>query len=254
MAGLQDVAAVPGGVALIALHHQSVTPPEVIYQQRRVAVFQDSQRWVAVVGIPLSVSPGLQKVVDSSTGESYSFQVFDKKYKTQHIKLNNKRQVNPNRNDLQRIQAETRVIKAALNPAWRMTTVSPLPLIQPVKGRIAESSFGSRRYFNGEPRNPHSGLDITAPQNTPVLATADGIVVNTGNYFFNGNTVFIDHSQGIVTMYCHLQEIDVSPGQSVVRGQPVGKVGKTGRATGPHLHWGVSLNGTMINPLLVMQE
>ncbi len=249
---IESAAAVPGGIALITLPHQSASPPEVIYRQRRVAVFRDAQQhWVAVVGIPLSISPGQQKIVDSTTGENYSFQVFDKKYKTQNIKIKNQRQVNPNQNDLKRIQAETQQIKAAMNPTWRMTPQSPLPLIQPVQGRLG-SAFGLRRYFNGQPRNPHSGLDITAPQNTPVIASAEGIVVNTGNYFFNGNTVFIDHGQGIVTMYCHLNEISVSSGQAVERGQTIGTVGKTGRATGPHLHWGVSLNGTMIDPLLVM--
>lgn len=249
---IESAAAVPGGIALITLHHQSVNPPEVIYRQRRVAVFRDAQQhWVAAVGIPLSISPGQQKIVDSTTGESYSFQVSDKKYKTQNIKIKNQRQVNPNQTDLKRIQAETQHIKAALNPTWRMTPQSPLPLIQPVQGRLG-SAFGLRRYFNGQPRNPHSGLDITAPQNTPVIASAEGIVVNTGDYFFNGNTVFIDHGQGIVTMYCHLNEIYVSSGQAVERGQAIGTVGKTGRATGHHLHWGVSLNGTMIDPLLVM--
>jgi murein DD-endopeptidase MepM/ murein hydrolase activator NlpD len=248
---IESAAAVPGGIALITLRHQSANPPEVIYRQRRVAVFRDTQQhWVAVVGIPLSIPPGQQKIVDLTTGESYSFQVSDKKYKTQNIKIKNQRQVNPNQTDLKRIQAETQHIKAAMNPTWRMTPQSPIPLIRPVQGRLG-SAFGLRRYFNGQPRNPHSGLDISAPQNTPVIASAEGIVVNTGNYFFNGNTVFIDHGQGIVTMYCHLNEIYVFSGQAVERGQAIGTVGKTGRATGPHLHWGVSLNGTMIDPSLV---
>jgi murein DD-endopeptidase MepM/ murein hydrolase activator NlpD len=134
-----------------------------------------------------------------------------------------------------------------------MTALSPLPLIPPVEGRFVEDSFGKRRYFNGQARNPHSGLDIKAPEDRPVMAAADGIVTNTGHYFFNGKTVFIDHGQGIVTMYCHLHEVEVSPGQSVSKGQRIGTVGKTGRATGPHLHWGVSLNGTMIDPMFVMQ-
>jgi hypothetical protein len=249
---LRQKPVVPGGIALITLHDQSSTPPRVAYQQQPVAVFRDTQGWVAMVGVPLKTSPGQQKIVDLSTGKSYFFQVYDKEYKTQHIKLKNQRQVNPTASDLQRIQAETQKIKAALNPTWRITPLSPFPFMQPVKGRLG-SPFGLRRYFNGQPRSPHSGLDIAAPQNMPVMAAAEGVIVDTGHYFFNGKSVFIDHGQGIVTMYCHLNEIDVSPGQSVYRGQPIGTVGKTGRATGPHLHWGVSLNGTMIDPLLVMQ-
>jgi len=105
--------------------------------------------------------------------------------------------------------------------------------------------------FNGQPRQPHTGLDLTIAQGTPILAPADGVVVDVGDYFFNGNTVFLSHGQGLITMYCHLNDFAVKVGQQVRRGDTLGTVGMTGRATGPHLHWGVWLNHTWVNPELV---
>jgi len=110
------------------------------------------------------------------------------------------------------------------------------------------------RFFNDQPRQPHAGLDIAASQGTAVKAPADGYVISTGEYFFNGNTVFIDHGQGMITMYCHLNHIDVKTGQHIKRGELIGTVGQTGRATGAHLHWSVILNRTMVDPELFLQN
>jgi murein DD-endopeptidase MepM/ murein hydrolase activator NlpD len=128
-----------------------------------------------------------------------------------------------------------------------------MQLHQPVDGRYS-SPFGLRRYFNDQPRKPHSGLDIAAPEGTPIQAAESGVVVETGDYFFNGKTVFIEHGQGLVTMYCHLRKIDVETGQTVTRGEKIGEVGKTGRVTGAHLHWSVSLNHAMVDPLLFLDQ
>jgi murein DD-endopeptidase MepM/ murein hydrolase activator NlpD len=118
---------------------------------------------------------------------------------------------------------------------------------KPVNGPLS-SPFGLRRFFNGEERNPHSGLDFAAKTGTPIKTPAAGKVILTGNYFFNGKTVFVDHGQGLISMFCHLSQIDVTVGDELSRGAVLGKVGSTGRATGPHLHWNVSLNDARVDP------
>ena len=243
--------AVPGGVTVIDLGPAHGKPPVLHYKKQQVMVQQDQGRWKAVVGIPLSTKPGTQQLT-LARGAPLTFTVQAKDYATQHLTIKNKRKVNPNKQDMTRIRGERGRINVAL-AHWRETTEVETTFILPVQGRLS-SPFGLRRYFNEQPRKPHSGIDIAAAEGTSIHAPASGQVIDTGDYFFNGKTVFLDHGQGLVTMYCHMSRIDVTPGQTVTQGEIIGAVGQTGRVTGPHLHWGVSLNNARVDPALFFED
>jgi len=246
---------VPGGVAVITLGEapQTSQPPRARYNGNRVLITHDHGHWYAIVGLPLEAKPGQHGLdVEHSDGrrERRAFTVADKAYTTQRLTIKDKRKVEPNAADLERIRIETARIGKALSQFSELSIV-PTDFLQPTAGERS-SSFGSRRIFNDQPRKPHSGMDIAAAEGAPILAPAAGRVIDVGDFFFNGNTVFIDHGQGLVTLYCHMSRIDVKPGDRVLAGDPIGAVGMTGRVTGPHLHWGVSLNNARVDPALFL--
>lgn len=241
---------VPGGVAVVPLG-TGAQMPRVFHGEDRVMVLRDSDgQWIAVTGIDLKTPAGKQVLkVDGAPGlQQPIFMVGSKNYKAQHIKLKNKSQVNPDPEQTRRYEREYKEQIAAY-ANFREIIPSNVMLDKPVTGRLS-SPFGLRRFFNGEERNAHSGLDFAVGLGTPIKAPADGIVTIVADYFFNGKTVFIDHGQGFITMYCHLSAFQVKVGDEVKRGQPIGNVGATGRATGPHLHWNVSLNNTRVDPAI----
>jgi len=248
-----DSTPVPGGIAVITLPADA-EPATARYRDRKVLVTRNENNdYIAVIGLPLASEPGRHYLkVNNTSGKTQNlgFQVADKAYEEQHITIKDKRKVNPEKRDMERITRESRQIKSALRH-WSQQDDITLAFEKPVEGPTS-SPFGLRRFFNEQARNPHSGLDIAAPEGTPIRAPAAGTVIETGDFFFNGNTVLLDHGQGLVTMYCHMNKIDVTPGQSVDSGEILGEVGMTGRVTGPHLHWGVSLNDARIDPLLFL--
>lgn len=251
---LPDSTPVPGGVVLVELPAGKAAP-QARYRDKPVMVLANGAGFTAVVGLPLATKPGrhsLQVLFPDGTTTLLDFQVLGKTYTSQHITLKDKRMVNPEKRDMERIGREQRQIKKAL-ATWNTQIPDSLRFSLPVNGPVS-SPFGLRRFFNEQPRKPHSGLDLAAPEGTPIQAPASGHIVDSGAFFFNGNTVFIDHGQGLVTMYCHMSRIDVKPGQAVTRGEVIGAVGKTGRVTGPHLHWGVSLNDARVDPMLFLEQ
>jgi murein DD-endopeptidase MepM/ murein hydrolase activator NlpD len=242
--------AVPGGVKVIRLDLHGSSMPHVDVDGHRAMVVQDGADWLAIIGIPLSAPLTRRQVViheGNDVREEVEFTVSDKQYASQSLKVA-PAQVNLSRADLERVNRDKVIIEHAMN-RWTNDQPRTLRLTQPVPG-VRSSSFGMRRIFNGESRNPHSGMDIAAPAGTAVKVPIGGTVIDTGNFFFNGNTVFVDHGRGLISMYCHLSAIDVQPGQHVEAGSKLGAVGMTGRATGPHLHWGLSLNRAWVDPEL----
>lgn len=237
--------AVPGGVFLFEM---PTGFDSAVFQERPVMV----HRGQALVGLHINTEPGEHELQlkGAAGSQSHRFQVAAKQYPEEHLTIANQRLVNPPESDLVRIREET----ARQLAQYRRFTARPLdlsPFVLPVTGRVS-SVFGHRRVLNGQPRNPHSGLDLAADTGTPIHAPAPGAVVLTGELFFNGKTVFLDHGQGLVTMYCHMNAIAVAEGDEVERGQVIGEVGATGRVTGAHLHWSVSLNGNRVDPVTVM--
>ena len=246
----------PGGIARIVLGTVLDTPgpPKAWLDGQPVWVARDNGHWVAVVGVPLDTPAGTKtlRVVTDEGERSVGFPVVAKRYAEQHVRLKDSSKVTLSPDDEKRALAEIERIQS-LKKHWRETDDTDSGFVRPADGRLS-SRFGLRRIFNGEPRAPHSGLDIAVPRGAPIVAAAEGRVLAVDDYFFNGKTVFVDHGNGLLSMYCHLDRMDVKPGDTLRKGQRLGLAGATGRASGPHLHWSVVLNGTMVDPELFLAQ
>lgn len=243
---------VPGGVAIFELG-SSDKIPQFKFRDKPVLITMKNNSYFAVVGLPLSLKPGEYFISghwgDEKALQKKFFSVGKKEYTTQRINIEDKRKVNPYASDMDRIWAEQKRQKKAR----RHYSVSgvDVELLQPVQG-IMTGSFGRRRIFNGEARRPHSGMDIAADEGIPVIAPSKGKVIELGDFFFSGNIIYVDHGQGMISLFAHLSEINVSLGQQINKGDVIGKVGATGRVTGPHLHWSLGLNNTWVDPALFL--
>ncbi len=248
-ADLPTNAPVPGGIAVVAL-----PPPITVarFDGHRVMVVEKGGLHYALVGIPLDTTPGKHALEVSLDGhpQAIAFTVKNKRYPEQHLTIRDKGQVTLADATLARVKRERKIIDAVYD-GWTPTLHARLPFALPVQGRES-SRFGLKRVLNGKPRAPHSGIDIAAPAGTPVKAPAAGTVAVVGDFFFNGRTVILDHGQGLTSVYVHLSQIDVAEGEHVERGQTIAKVGATGRTTGADLHWTVTLNGTRVDPELLL--
>jgi murein DD-endopeptidase MepM/ murein hydrolase activator NlpD len=253
LAALPDASNVPGGVVVVDLGEASGAAPQAQWQGRPVLVVTDGGRHKALLGVALAVEPGnysLQVTDASGAKRTLPVKIVDKKYREQRLTVA-PGQVDLSPEDAARVEAEQKRQRESLD-SFSDALPATFTLRQPVAGERSDS-YGARRTFNGQARNPHSGMDIAAPTGTTIIAPADGVVLDTGDFFFNGNTVLIDHGRGFVTMYCHLSAFAVKKGDAVKTGQQIGKVGATGRVTGAHLHFGVLLNGASVDPGLFLQ-
>ena len=245
---------VPGGIAIVNLESTAVTQPQVRWNNRDIAVLGDANNWWAIVGIMLNTAPGeqsLQVFDDKGNPRSIDFTVREHDYPEQRLVIKDKSKVNPAPLDMERINRENSRLRQV--KSHRAERLLANEFHWPLEGPVS-SPFGLKRFFNDQPRKPHGGIDIAAPEGTPIHAPADGLVIETGDYFFNGNSVFIEHGLGLQTFYAHMSRIDVATGERVSAGDVIGAVGETGRVTGPHLHWSIGLNRTWVNPLLLLRS
>lgn len=241
---------VPGGVARLSLG-PAATRPSAFTGDLPLLVVGDAIEWTALVGIPLATEPGEASIVvrpENGTEKQVTYTVADKQYREQRLSVP-PRTVDLSPEDEARYQRERAHLATVMATLTDLRPDAALQMRVPVPGRRS-SSFGLRRVFNGQSRNPHSGMDIAASTGTPVLAPLPGRVIDTGDYFFNGGTVWLDHGGGLLTMYCHLSRVDVKVGEVLKTGEQLAAVGATGRVTGPHLHWSVMLNRAMVDPAL----
>jgi murein DD-endopeptidase MepM/ murein hydrolase activator NlpD len=243
----------PGGVGIVRITGED--RPSVTVNDQPALILKMANEWIAVVGIPLEqAAPGTLTATISVPNEPtrrVEIEIKPNAYEEQRLSVDRK-YVDPSPEDLERIFAEREIIDAALNN-WRETQLDDVSLQVPVGGRRS-SSFGLRRFFNDQPRSPHKGMDIAAISGTEINAPMSGVVSATGEFYFNGNTVIIDHGQGFISLYCHLNEIDVNVGDLVSTGTAIGKVGATGRVTGAHLHFATYLNGAAVDPALLLAD
>ncbi len=255
-AALPRAANVPGGIALVELGSAATgtTPPRAWLGDKPVLVASERGRWIAVVGLALDLAPGRHelRVANDEQTRRLPFDVKAKHYPEQRITLKDSSKVRLSDADTRRVEGELAALQA-IKSQWSERTNTPLDFQLPAEGRHV-GRFGLRRFFNGEPRAPHAGFDIAVPRGTAIKSSAPGTVLAVDDYFFNGKTVFVDHGNGLLSMVCHLDRIDVAIGEAVDRGQRLGLSGMTGRATGPHLHWSVVLNGAMVDPELFVPK
>ncbi len=214
----------------------------------------NSDRIFALLGVDLEKAPGKYEfpvAAKLKSGEKVSckatIEVKEGHFATESLTVK-KQFVEPNPEQEARALEETK----RLREIYDLVTPERLwngRFRMPLDGDFKGSNFGKRRVLNGHPGSPHGGVDFPAPTGTPVHAAQKGRVVLAEDLYFSGNTVIVDHGLGIYTFYCHFSEIDAKVGDEVVAGTPIGKVGATGRVTGPHLHWGLQVQHTRVNAL-----
>ena len=239
---------------------EQATEVKGTFLSRRIPFFREFRPgeptgYIGLLGIDMQDDPGTYELaVEVKQGEqakqlSFNILVAKEKFAVEHLNLP-KEKVDLDEKGAARWKAEQQLVQQALTENSRLKLWHS-NFVEPVNGKRT-GIFGSVRIMNGKPRNPHNGEDIGAPLGADVAATNDGIVRITVDHIFSGKGVFIDHGLGFYSMYFHLSEILVKDGDLVTAGQIIGKVGASGRATGPHLHWGVKLNGARVNPYALL--
>lgn len=242
----------PGGVARLPLGAAAQAPVARLPDGTPLLVVGSPAGWTALVGLALDTPIGpasIELLGEGGVVRGMSFQVTRYPYREQRLT------VAPGHVDLS-AENQARAARERTHLAQVIATRSdPAPAKLAMQAPVAgprSSSFGLRRVFNGQPRSPHSGMDIAAGTGTAVHTPLAGVVADTGDYFFAGRSVWVDHGGGLLSLLCHLSQISVVVGDRLAAGQLVGQVGATGRVTGPHLHWSVTLNRASVDPALFL--
>jgi len=251
--GLPWRTAVNGGFAVVNLGAND-SAPVVHFNGERVLVSGGNRsEWFAVVGIPLDCKPGRSPPLSVQYAPRRSREIYlrikEKEYDAEYLVIKSDL-VELTPVDLARCELERTHTQGLLRNYSDFSPASLL-LVSPCEG-IRTSSFGQLRFFNGQHRGAHNGMDIAAPVDTPIFAAGAGEIVDVGEYFFSGRTVIINHGRSFHTLYAHMNAVKVRPGQRVFAGQRIGTVGITGRVTGPHLHFAVYLNAAAVDPVLFL--
>ena len=236
-----------GGIAVIDVG-EFEQKPKVFFKAKETKVLQKDGKYLAIIGIGIEEKVGQKHIVavTKNKKEHFYFDTEPKSYKKEYIKLKTNKRVSLSKEDLQRFHNEKVKTKKVIE-SFNKTLSSNLEFISPLDGRIS-STFGKKRYYNGKAKSPHKGTDIAAKRGTPIIAAESGIVALKEELFFNGNTIYLDHGEGVVSIYCHMQKFAVNKGDEVQKGDVIGYVGTTGRSTGPHLHFGIILNNEAVDP------
>ncbi len=251
---LSDTSPIQGSVVQLTVS-DTVCRPELFWRSKAIPLSKRDDRFVGYLPVGLEQERGSYPLTvhetcpDSSSSKQISILVEPGDYPVQRLTVEDTGKVQLSDEDLARHRRESRLINKALNHQIDSRLWEP-PFHPPVNRDQfgPNNSFGSRRIINGQTRSPHSGEDYDAEIGDSVYAVNHGRVVLTGDFFFSGRGIFLDHGQGLTSMYFHLSEINISEGDTVRRGERIGLAGSTGRVTGPHLHLGIEWNGARVDP------
>jgi murein DD-endopeptidase MepM/ murein hydrolase activator NlpD len=242
---------------IVIAHQPGLAAVHAEWDEHRVPFVRDGDRWLTVIGVDLDMAAGDQPLVvegdfgaDGRRRAEGQVEVTAKQFPTTELT------VEPGYVDLSPENQE-RAAREARETAAIYATVTPErywsePFAVPIPGTTSGNNFGHRRVFNGQSRDPHSGADLRATTGTPIYAANRGRVVLAKDLFFSGNAVFIDHGLGVYSVYLHLSEIRVVPGEMLEKGTLLGLAGATGRVTGPHLHWGARVQDARVDPFSLL--
>lgn len=251
----------PGSISRVIItkkSNQNAHLLEVRYKGQLLPLVEDKGRYWCLLGIGLDEAPGKRLISlvyrlgdhDSKDIENVVFEIDKKEYPKEFLRVS-KKMVEFPKHILKRVLDDQSAIRSAVSKVESIRYFDG-PFIRPVQGKV-KSAFGLRRYFNNKPRSPHSGVDLAAPEGTPVLACNSGRVVLVRDCYLSGKTVVIDHGLGLYSLYAHLDKVLVRPGQMIKKGEKIALSGMSGRATGPHLHWGISLYGSRLDPIALLK-